>query len=129
MGLHVNMIAARAGSTRTILSLIIGRYLPFLVGFTREDVRRLYPYMQKNVYEILKESGYMHIQATKPDTAGILLCLLLQLVLRSKQKFHYNRACMCVTLIFSNIANFMSHTMPLNANLVENVSSDRPCLE
>lgn len=67
------MINARAGSIMTMLSLIVGRYLPFLVGFTREDVRRLYPYMQKNVYEILKESGYLHIQATKPDTAGILL--------------------------------------------------------
>lgn len=75
------MINARAGSITTVLSLIIGRYLPFLVGFTREDVRRIYPYMQKNVYELLKESGYLHIQATKPDTAGILLWLLLQLIL------------------------------------------------
>uniref|UniRef100_A0A4W4DTQ7 Epoxide hydrolase n=1 Tax=Electrophorus electricus TaxID=8005 RepID=A0A4W4DTQ7_ELEEL len=54
----------------TVLSLLIGRYLPFLVGFTREDVHRIYPYMQKNVYELLRESGYLHIQATKPDTAG-----------------------------------------------------------
>lgn len=72
-GLHLSMVFARAGSTMTILSLIVGRYLPFLVGFTREDVRRLYPYMEKNVYEMLRETGYMHIQATKPDTAGILL--------------------------------------------------------
>ncbi|KAM9476870.1 epoxide hydrolase 1-like [Clarias gariepinus] len=72
-GLHLNMISARAGGTTTVLSLIIGRYLPFLVGFTREDVRRIYPFMQKNVYEKLKESGYMHIQATKPDTAGCAL--------------------------------------------------------
>lgn len=72
-GLHLSMTFARAGGTVTVLSLIIGRYLPFLVGFTREDVRRIYPYMEKNVYEILRESGYMHIQATKPDTAGILL--------------------------------------------------------
>lgn len=69
-GLHLNMIVARPGSIVSILSLTLGRYLPFLVGFTREDVRRLFPYMQKNVYELLKESGYMHIQATKPDTAG-----------------------------------------------------------
>lgn len=69
-GLHLSMIFARAGSIQTVVSLLVGRYLPFLVGFTREDVRRMFPYMQKNVYEILKESGYMHIQATKPDTAG-----------------------------------------------------------
>lgn len=53
-----------------LLSLIIGPYLPFLVGLSREDVRRMFPYMEKNVWNILKESGYMHIQATKPDTAG-----------------------------------------------------------
>lgn len=49
---------------------MIGRYLPFLVGFSREDVRRLFPFFEKNVWEILKESGYFHIQGTKPDTAG-----------------------------------------------------------
>lgn len=53
-----------------MLSLIIGRYLPFLVGLSREDVRRLFPFFEKNVWEILRETGYLHIQATKPDTAG-----------------------------------------------------------
>lgn len=53
-----------------MLSLIVGPYLPFLVGLSREDVRRLFPFFEKNVWEILKESGYFHIQATKPDTAG-----------------------------------------------------------
>lgn len=53
-----------------MFSVMIGRYLPFLVGFSREDVRRLFPYIEKNVWEILRESGYFHIQATKPDTAG-----------------------------------------------------------
>lgn len=53
-----------------MLSLIIGPYLPFLVGLSREDVRRLFPFFEKNVWEILRESGYLHIQATKPDTAG-----------------------------------------------------------
>lgn len=53
-----------------MLSIMIGPYLPFLVGLTREDVRRLFPYIEKNVWEILRESGYFHIQATKPDSAG-----------------------------------------------------------
>lgn len=55
---------------KVLMSLIIGPYLPFLVGLSREDVRRLFPYMEKNIWNMLKESGYMHIQATKPDTAG-----------------------------------------------------------
>lgn len=68
-GLHINMCMVRNG-LRVLLSIIVGPYLPFLVGFSREDVRRLFPFFEKNVYEVLRESGYMHIQATKPDTAG-----------------------------------------------------------
>ncbi|CAG6017578.1 unnamed protein product [Menidia menidia] len=68
-GLHVNMCMSPRGF-KVLLSLIIGPYLPFLVGLTREDVRRLFPFFEKNVYTILKESGYLHIQATKPDTVG-----------------------------------------------------------
>ncbi|KAE8280463.1 Epoxide hydrolase 1 [Larimichthys crocea] len=68
-GLHLNMFTSRKGF-KVLLSLMIGRYLPFLVGFSREDVRRLFPFFEKNVWEILKESGYFHIQGTKPDTAG-----------------------------------------------------------
>lgn len=53
-----------------LLSLLIGPYLPFLVGLSREDVRRLFPFFEKNVWTILRETGYMHIQATKPDSVG-----------------------------------------------------------
>lgn len=49
---------------------MLGAYVPWLVGLTREDVHRMYPYIQKNIYDILRETGYLHIQATKPDTAG-----------------------------------------------------------
>lgn len=68
-GLHLNMINVRMGFS-VMFSLMIGSYLPFLVGFSREDVRRLFPFFEKNVYGILRETGYFHIQATKPDTAG-----------------------------------------------------------
>lgn len=68
-GLHLNMFMSNKGF-KVLLSLIIGPYLPFLVGLTREDVHRLFPFFEKNVYEILRETGYLHIQGTKPDTAG-----------------------------------------------------------
>ncbi|XP_049456897.1 epoxide hydrolase 1 isoform X2 [Epinephelus fuscoguttatus] len=68
-GLHLNMFMSTRGF-KILLSLMIGPYLPFLVGLTREDVRRLFPYFEKNVWDILRETGYLHIQATKPDTAG-----------------------------------------------------------
>lgn len=50
--------------------MMLGAYVPWLIGLTGEDVRRTYPFIQKNIYELLRESGYLHIQATKPDTAG-----------------------------------------------------------
>ncbi|XP_014862842.1 PREDICTED: epoxide hydrolase 1 isoform X2 [Poecilia mexicana] len=68
-GLHLNMCMSNRGF-KVLLSIIIGPYLPFLVGLSQEDVRRLFPFFQKNVWEMLQESGYLHIQATKPDTAG-----------------------------------------------------------
>ncbi len=68
-GLHLNVLMAKRGF-KMLLSLLIGPYLPFLVGFSREDVRRLFPFFEKNVWNMLKETGYVHIQATKPDTAG-----------------------------------------------------------
>ncbi|TMS12363.1 Epoxide hydrolase 1 [Larimichthys crocea] len=34
------------------------------------DIKGLFPCMEKMVVESIKESGYMHIQATKPDTVG-----------------------------------------------------------
>ncbi|XP_061645443.1 epoxide hydrolase 1 isoform X2 [Phyllopteryx taeniolatus] len=68
-GLHLNMFMMRRGF-KVLLSLLVGPYLPFLVGLSREDVRRLFPFFEKNVWTILRESGYLHIQATKPDTMG-----------------------------------------------------------
>ncbi|XP_050805987.1 epoxide hydrolase 1-like isoform X2 [Gopherus flavomarginatus] len=69
-GLHLNFVFIISGGLGRLVSLLLGAYVPWLVGLTREDSRRLYPYLEKNVYELLRETGYLHIQATKPDTAG-----------------------------------------------------------
>ncbi|NXA87495.1 HYEP hydrolase, partial [Melanocharis versteri] len=69
-GLHLNIAFLGKPSLRRMISIMLGAYVPWLVGLNREDARRFYPYMQKNVYDVLRESGYLHIQATKPDTAG-----------------------------------------------------------
>lgn len=53
-----------------VLSIMLGRHFPKLFGFTDMDVEHLFPCMEKLVVERIKESGYMHIQATKPDTVG-----------------------------------------------------------
>ncbi|NWY05668.1 HYEP hydrolase, partial [Nothoprocta ornata] len=69
-GLHLNVVFIITHGLRTFFSVMIGAYVPWLVGFTREDARRMYPFVQKNIHYILRESGYLHLQATKPDTAG-----------------------------------------------------------
>ncbi|XP_053568687.1 epoxide hydrolase 1 [Bombina bombina] len=72
-GLHLNVVFLENGSLGMFISVLLGRYVPWLVGLTREDVRRLFPYLEKNLYAILRESGYFHLQATKPDTVGSAL--------------------------------------------------------
>ncbi|KAM4771342.1 epoxide hydrolase 1-like [Rhinophrynus dorsalis] len=72
-GLHLNIVFLQKQGLGMVLSVMVGRYLPWLVGMTREDVRLMYPYFEKTIYPMLRESGYMHIQATKPDTVGSAL--------------------------------------------------------
>lgn len=69
-GLHLNMMLTPQKGYRVLFGILLGPYVPFLVGLTKEDKRRMFPYMERNIYEMLRESGYLHIQATKPDTAG-----------------------------------------------------------
>ncbi|XP_028253027.1 epoxide hydrolase 1 [Parambassis ranga] len=69
-GLHVNFAPPSKPEPLIFLSLLLGQHFPKLFGFTDLDVQKLYPYMKKHVVESIRESGYMHIQATKPDTVG-----------------------------------------------------------
>ncbi|CAJ1077601.1 epoxide hydrolase 1 [Xyrichtys novacula] len=69
-GLHVNFAPPSKPGLSVTLSLMLGRRFPKLFGFTDVDVQRLFPCMEKLLVESIKESGYMHIQATKPDTVG-----------------------------------------------------------
>ncbi|XP_030051573.1 epoxide hydrolase 1 [Microcaecilia unicolor] len=72
-GLHVNMVfVSRMKFTRP-LSLMLGQRFPGLFDFQDEDVRRMFPFLKKVLYKVIRESGYMHIQATKPDTVGCSL--------------------------------------------------------
>lgn len=50
------------------LQFIVGSFVPSLV-LDPADHNKLYPFGEKFLF-LLQESGYMHIQATKPDTVG-----------------------------------------------------------
>ncbi|NWU99308.1 HYEP hydrolase, partial [Upupa epops] len=69
-GPHPNLVFIAVRGLGKIISVILGAYVPWLVGFSREGAQHMHPFIQKNFYELLQESGYLHLQATKPDTAG-----------------------------------------------------------
>ncbi|KAM5164435.1 epoxide hydrolase 1 [Mantella aurantiaca] len=69
-GLHLNVVFSSIFNAPVVLSVLLGQYFPGLFGFTDLDVKRLFPFKKKVIGHTAKESGYMHLQATKPDTAG-----------------------------------------------------------
>ncbi|KAJ3606935.1 hypothetical protein NHX12_026451 [Muraenolepis orangiensis] len=69
-GLHINMALPIPPNAVVMISMLLGRYFPRLFGFTPFDLERIYPCLEKMVVGPMSESGYMHIQGTKPDTAG-----------------------------------------------------------
>lgn len=67
-GIHLNMgFILRNFYT---LTLILGRRFGRLFGYTERDMELMYPFKEKFFYKMMRESGYLHIQATKPDTVG-----------------------------------------------------------
>ena len=64
-------MAAMGG--REIATLTVGAYFPSLV-FDEPEIEHKKLYPQWNRFQFLiRESGYMHLQATKPDTIGAAL--------------------------------------------------------
>ena len=80
-GLHLNMIAVNTPSAN--LKLIVANLVPSLV-LEKKDYSKVIP-IKERFGVLLKESGYMHIQATKPDTVG--KCFLHQNFKTSNQFF------------------------------------------
>ncbi|XP_048213525.1 epoxide hydrolase 1 [Perognathus longimembris pacificus] len=70
-GLHLNMaFVVRNFET---LTLLLGQRFGRFLGYTERDVELLYPVKEKVFHSVMRESGYLHIQATKPDTVGCAL--------------------------------------------------------
>ncbi|KAI4480828.1 hypothetical protein M0804_009925 [Polistes exclamans] len=66
-GLHSNMCVSKLFN----IWYLIGILFPSLV-VDKQYENRVYPLKDK-IYSVLEESGYFHIQATKPDTIGLAL--------------------------------------------------------
>nr|XP_039258683.1 epoxide hydrolase 1-like [Styela clava] len=69
-GYHFNMINGGLNSL-TVVKMLIASFAPNLF-FDKEDVKANFPV--KNLFiKLWKEFGYLHLQATKPDTVGFAL--------------------------------------------------------
>lgn len=66
LGIHLNLCINWSKSS--LLLRLIGAFVPSLV-VEKEHYELLYP-LRKHLTVLLQESGYFHIQATKPDTVG-----------------------------------------------------------
>ncbi|XP_033116143.1 epoxide hydrolase 1-like [Anneissia japonica] len=67
LGLHTNMAVTRVPFQPLLLA--IGSYFPSLILSSKEDQDKVFP-AGEHFFDLLLETGYMHIQATKPDTLG-----------------------------------------------------------
>ena len=56
-------------SPRSILKQLFGSLFPVTIYGTQEEADKWYPWT-KHFFFVLQESGYFHLQATKPDTVG-----------------------------------------------------------
>ncbi|KRX97346.1 Epoxide hydrolase 1 [Trichinella pseudospiralis] len=75
IGLHLNTaFVPGIAHPMILLKQLLGIYFPEFV-IDPADQYRVYPLMEKLFYSI-EESGYFHLQSTKPDTG--LLCKILQ---------------------------------------------------
>ncbi|KAF7988590.1 hypothetical protein HCN44_001163 [Aphidius gifuensis] len=69
VGAHMNM--CMANGLKATFWQFIGLLVPSLV-VPKEHAHRVYP-LKNHFLRIMEESGYMHLQATKPDTIGLAL--------------------------------------------------------
>ena len=67
--MHSNMPARADSLPRTMIKMLVGSILPSLVIGDEKEVAKVYP-MGPIFKDLLMESGYFHLQATRPDTVG-----------------------------------------------------------
>ena len=70
-GLHLNMVAPGGHSPRMWLLLAVGKVFPSVLG-SEFFQKRFYPVGDFVAY-LARETGYAHLQATKPDSLGVAL--------------------------------------------------------
>jgi pimeloyl-ACP methyl ester carboxylesterase len=67
-GIHLNMLPVAYERSTTMFRAVLGHFFPRLAFSQPESANYS---LTKLFWTIVKEAGYMHIQATKPDTVGM----------------------------------------------------------
>ena len=75
------------------LKQFVGSYFPSLF-YPKIESDKIFP-LGKNFKNLLEETGYFHIQATKPDTVGETFFFL-----------HFLNKFFVVTIAFKNLADY-----------------------
>ncbi|XP_076659281.1 juvenile hormone epoxide hydrolase 1 [Halictus rubicundus] len=70
IGLHSNMCSVL--TPKTLVWTIVGTYFPFLLNVDSAQYDKYFP-VSTALSNLIEETGYFHIQATKPDTIGAAL--------------------------------------------------------
>ncbi|KAI5634357.1 alpha/beta hydrolase fold domain-containing protein [Phthorimaea operculella] len=66
LGFHTNMPVS--SMPKSTIKLLLGSLVPFLF----KHAEKVYP-LKESLSYLVRESGYFHLQATKPDTIGVAL--------------------------------------------------------
>lgn len=69
LGFHTNMPMQSFRHPSVMLQTMLGSFLPAGVLFDQRDCDKIYPVFGK-FGDIIRESGYMHLQGTRPDSVG-----------------------------------------------------------
>ena len=70
-GIHLNFFPP---TSEMIMKLVVGSFFPSLLGISDWEYKLNYP-LKKFFLRALAATGYMHLQATKPDTVGTYIHL------------------------------------------------------
>lgn len=70
-GIHLNLVCPSFERPKSMAIALIGNYFPSLV-FSQPVYQEEGLNFGARILNLIKESGYMHIQATKPDTVGTI---------------------------------------------------------
>ncbi|PAA80079.1 hypothetical protein BOX15_Mlig001360g3 [Macrostomum lignano] len=69
LGFHTSMPMQSFRHPSILLQMVAGSFLPAGVLFDKRDCDKIYPFFGK-LGDLMRESGYFHLQATRPDSVG-----------------------------------------------------------